>query len=70
MDLTLGELLQMAARDDLNVFSSKTLWTCDHVIAKGEPCQEGINLVRVIDALRNEAKLRGYSNERGANPQK
>lgn len=62
MDLTLGEMLQMASRDDPAVFATQTLWNCDAVIENRERCQEGINLVRVIEALRDEAKLRGYSN--------
>jgi heterodisulfide reductase subunit C len=61
MDLTLGELLQMAARDDHAVFTSKTLWAGELSSVKPDRCQEGINVPRVVEALRNEAILRGYS---------
>lgn len=61
MDLTLGELLQMAARDDHAVFTSKTLWAYDLSSVKPDHCQEGINLPLVVEALRNEAIYRGYS---------
>jgi heterodisulfide reductase subunit C len=68
MDLTPGELLQMAARDDPAVFTSQTLWNCDLVISEDGHCQEGINLSQVIEVLRNEAILRGYSESRGTTP--
>lgn len=64
MDLTLGEMLQLASRNDPAVFTSQTLWNCDVVIEGSEQCQEGINLPRVIEALRTEAKLRGFTNNR------
>jgi heterodisulfide reductase subunit C len=70
MDLTMGELLQMAVRDDHAVFTSQTLWNCDLVITEDGHCPEGINLSRVIEALRTEAKLRGYSNNKHTVPQK
>ena len=62
MDITLGEMLQMASRNNPDVFATQTLWNCDVVVEERNRCQEGIDLVRVIEALRDEAKIRGYSN--------
>jgi heterodisulfide reductase subunit C len=70
MDLTVGEMLQLAARDESAVFISSTLWNCDSVITEDGHCQEGINLSLVIKSLRNEAKLRGYSNNKHVTAQK
>ena len=64
MDVTLGEMLQMASRNDPAVFATETLWNCDTVIADRDRCQEGINLVRVIKALRDEARTRGLATHR------
>lgn len=67
MDLGVGELLQMAARDDHSVFTSKTLWVVDSSMIEQGACQEDLKLLRVFEALREEARLRGYSNGH-ANP--
>jgi heterodisulfide reductase subunit C len=69
MDLTLGEMLRMASSDNPEVFSTQTLWNCDAVLEDHDRCQEGINLVRVIEVLRDEAKLRGYSNRNNVRKQ-
>lgn len=61
MDLTIEQLLQKAARNDPSVFKSSTLWHRDPMLRMDGKCQEGIDILRVIEALREEAKLRGIS---------
>lgn len=65
MDLTVGELLQMAARNDHSVFTNKTLWNVDTSMFEQGSCQEGINVLHVLEALKEEARLRGFSNGDG-----
>ncbi|MEW6567849.1 MAG: hypothetical protein AB1449_06715 [Chloroflexota bacterium] len=66
MDLSFGELLQAADRDDPNSLTSQTLWSCDDMLGGPFKCQQGINLEVVILALRHEAELRGLGAPRGA----
>lgn len=60
MDLTLGELFQAAARDDPVALGSRTLWACDPLLLQRHACQARIDLAAVINALRQEALLRGH----------
>lgn len=58
MDLTVGELMQAAARDSEGALACRTLWS------KGLSrlplrCQEGLNVGAVVEALRAEAVRRG-----------
>jgi heterodisulfide reductase subunit C len=59
MDLTFGEVMQAAARNDVRALTNRTLWACDSVLAAHARCQEGIDLAAVIRALREEALRRG-----------
>jgi hypothetical protein len=59
MNLSIGELLQAAARNDTTVLSSQTLWNYDLALEVSGNCQQGINLTKVMTALRVEAELRG-----------
>jgi heterodisulfide reductase subunit C len=59
MDLTLGELLHAAFRDEPGALTNDTLWNCDAVLHSEVQCQEGIDLIRVIQLLRQEAVIRG-----------
>jgi len=61
MDMTIGELLQKAAQNDPSVFRSATLWHYDPTLHMDGRCQTGIDILRVIEAMREEAKLRGIS---------
>ncbi len=61
MDLTFGEVLQAAARDDLQALTNRTLWNCDRALADRPRCQEGIDIAAVMAALRQEARRRGYT---------
>lgn len=59
MDLSVGELLQSAWRDEVKALTSKTLWNCDPVLQGQIQCQGGLDLTRVIQLLRQEAVIRG-----------
>jgi len=68
MDLTIGELMQAAARNDERALACSTLWAWGSV-AEGARCQQGINLTAVIETPRAEAVLRGHSpQENGRTP--
>jgi len=58
MDLSIGELMQGAARNDERVLRCASLWAWDlrpgHVV-----CQQGINVPSVLEVLRKEAIRRG-----------
>jgi heterodisulfide reductase subunit C len=58
MDLTIGELMQAAARDDERALDSATLWACA-APKDGLRCQQGIHVSAVLDELRTEAVRRG-----------
>lgn len=60
MDLTFGELIRAAARDDPRALTCATLWNCDAVLESG-CCQEGLDIPAVIQALRQEAAMRGLT---------
>jgi heterodisulfide reductase subunit C len=61
MDLTLPELMQAAARNDLRVLTSETLWACEPILRSPPRCQQEIDIPQVIRALRQEAVLRGLT---------
>jgi heterodisulfide reductase subunit C len=58
MDLTFGEVMQAAARDDPQAIENSTLWTCDDLLPRVR-CPSGIDIASVILALVREAELRG-----------
>jgi heterodisulfide reductase subunit C len=58
MDLTFGEVMQAAARDDPLALENRTLWACDDLLPKVR-CPSGIDIASVILALVREAELRG-----------
>lgn len=59
INLSIGEFLQAAARNDTSVLSSQTLWNYDPAFEVSGNCPQGINLAKVMAALRVEAELRG-----------
>jgi heterodisulfide reductase subunit C len=58
MDLTFGEIMQAAARDDAKAIENSTLWTCDDLLPRVR-CPSGIDIASVILVLVREAELRG-----------
>ena len=60
MDLTIGEILQSANRNDESVLSCQTLWNCDELLERKLHCQAGIDVASVLLALIHVAKDRGY----------
>jgi heterodisulfide reductase subunit C len=60
MDLTIGEILQSANRNDESVLSCQTLWNCDELLVRKLHCQAGIDVASVLLALIHVAKDRGF----------
>ena len=58
MDLTFGEIMQAAARDDPQALDNSTLWACDDLLPRVR-CRSGIDVASVILVLVREAELRG-----------
>jgi heterodisulfide reductase subunit C len=61
MELTFGEILRAAARDDITVLSSPSLWCCEPLIRRRPTCQADIDVPAVIGVLRREARKRGLA---------
>lgn len=59
MDLTIGELIRAANKNDTSILASRTLWLAEEWIEKGMQCQSGIDLSSVLLALQREALERG-----------
>jgi heterodisulfide reductase subunit C len=60
MDIVFNEIMQAAARNDLSVLENPILWNCDTILETKFTCMGGIDIVKVIHALREEAKVRGF----------
>jgi Fe-S oxidoreductase len=64
MDLSFGELMRAASRDDPVALTNDTLWACDGVLESSLQCQADLDIPAIIDVLRREAKLRGLGGGR------
>ena len=60
MDLTFGEILRLAARNDERSITCDSLWRCEPLLGKMGQCPSGIDVPIVIRTLRQEALRRGY----------
>jgi hypothetical protein len=60
MDLTIGELMQSATRDEDRALSSRTLWLADDLLGRSLRCQAGLDLESVMLVLQREAIERGF----------
>jgi heterodisulfide reductase subunit C len=60
MDLTFGEIMHYAARDDERALTCDSLWACEPLLGSMSQCPSGIDVPTVIRALRQEALRRGY----------
>jgi len=61
MDLTFGELMQAAARDEQRALTSRTLWLADDLLGRSLRCQAGLDLASVLLVLQREAIERGLT---------
>lgn len=59
MDLSFGEILRSAARNDERALTCSSLWNCEPFLDRPTPCQAGLDIPAVINALRREALRRG-----------
>ena len=51
MDLTVGEILQAANRNDESILTSQTLWNSDDLLERKLHCQAGLDVASVLLAL-------------------
>ena len=63
MDLSFGEIVRAASRNDPTALDNTTLWICDPLIEQNPVCPSGLDRATVIQALREEASIRGYRRE-------
>jgi len=61
MDLSFGEMLRSAGRDELRALTCASLWACEPLLSPPPTCQAGLDIPAVIGALRREAIRRGCS---------
>jgi len=59
MDLTLGEIVRAAARDDPQALTCATLSACEDLLLRPIPCTAGLDLTSIMIFLQREAELRG-----------
>lgn len=59
MDLTIGEILQAANRNDESVLACQTLWTSDGLLVRKLHCQAGLDIASVLLALIRLAQDHG-----------
>ena len=63
MDLTFGEVLQAASRNDTAALTNETLWTCDDLLGPQLICPHNIDIAAVIITLAREARSRGLASQ-------
>lgn len=61
MDLTFGEILRCAARDDPRALTCASLWRCEPLLDRPAPCPAGLDIPAVIGVLRSESVHRGLA---------
>jgi hypothetical protein len=61
MDLTVGEILQAANRDDIQALTNKTLRNFDDLMEHGLQCQAGLDVLSILMTLQREADFRGLN---------
>lgn len=61
MDLTIGEIIRGAARNDLRILSSRTLASCEDLLLRPLPCTAGLDLASILLVLQREAEIRGLA---------
>jgi heterodisulfide reductase subunit C len=63
MDLTFGEVLQAAARNDPVALTNDTLWACDDLLGPQLICPHNIDIPAVIITLAREARSKGLASK-------
>jgi heterodisulfide reductase subunit C len=59
MDLTLGEVIRAAARDDLRALDNQTIWACEEILDRQPRCQAGLDLGAILLVLQRQAVAHG-----------
>lgn len=61
MDLTFGEILRCAARDDSHALTCASLWRCEPLLDRPMACPASLDIPAVIGVLRDESVRRGLA---------
>ena len=64
-DLSLETLLQMVLMNDVEVLTSKTLWSDEVLQSAQRMCISTMDVPAIMLALRSEAQRRGLAKDRG-----
>ena len=65
MDVSIGEVLQAANRNENLALTNRTLWNFDTLMEHGVQCQAGLDIVSILITLQREAELRGVKMDEG-----
>ena len=68
MDLTLGEIVRAAARNDPQALTCATLSACEDLLLRPIPCTAGLSLPSILITLQREAELCGLAPSSEAPP--
>ena len=60
IEFAFNDLMQAASRDDLSILAESALWDCDSLLESDLMCLGGIDIPKVVQALRHEAQIRGF----------
>ena len=60
LDFAFNDLMQAASRDDQSILGKPILWKCDSLLESDLMCLGGIDIPKVVRALRDEAQIRGF----------
>jgi len=67
-DLTLGEIVRAAARNDPQALTCATLSASEDLLLRPIPCTASLSLPSILIALQREAELRGLAPSSEAPP--
>jgi len=65
MDLSLGEMVRAAARNETSVLTCASLSACEDLLLRPIPCQSGLSMPAIVITLQREAELRGLAPDSG-----
>ena len=68
MDLTIGEIIRRAARNETAVLTCTTLAACEDLLLRPIPCTAGLDLTSILIFLQREAELRGVATPEAPRP--
>lgn len=60
-DMTVGEIIRAASRDDATAIASQAIWCLEPEDLSDFPCQAGLDLAQILPVLWQEASRRGLN---------